>query len=115
LPYLTPYRIDGIWFDTWGNPTYYDVLQYHPGGVFPMPTWKFDTVPAQYILHLFSQERPGQHRGMPEMISSTDLWADRRSFRKSTVLAAKTAASIALMLETNMPPNGEATRWDLCL
>ena len=31
LPYMTPYRIDGVWFDTWGNPTYYDILQYHPG------------------------------------------------------------------------------------
>jgi capsid protein len=103
LPYLTPYRIDGIWFDTWGNPTYYDVLQYHPGGVFPMPTWKFDTIPAQYILHLFTAERANQHRGMPEMSSSTDLFADRRRFRKATIASAEAAANVAGFLTTNQP------------
>ena len=103
LPYLTPYRIDGIWFDTWGNPTYYDILQYHPGGVFPMPTWKFDTTPAQYILHLYNPERANQHRGMPEMFSSTDLFADRRRHRKATVAAAESAANVAGFLHTNQP------------
>ena len=104
LPYLTPYRIDGIWFDVWGNPTYYDVLQYHPGGVFPMPTWKFDTTPAQFVLHLFNSERANQHRGIPEMMSSTDLWADRRRHRKATVAAAESAANVAAFLTTNQPP-----------
>ena len=103
LPYLTPYRIDGIWFDTWGNPTYYDILQYHPGGVFPMPTWKFDTTPAQYILHLYNPERANQHRGMPEMMSSTELFADRRRHRKATVAAAESAANVAAFLTTNQP------------
>jgi capsid protein len=103
LPYLTPYRIDGVWFDTWGNPTYYDILQYHPGGVFPMPTWKFDTVPAQYVLHLFAPERANQHRGMPEMISSTELFADRRRFRKATIGAAEGAANITGFLTTDQP------------
>jgi capsid protein len=104
LPYLTPYRIDGIWFDVWGNPTYYDILQYHPGGVFPMPTWKFDTTPAQFVLHLFNPERANQHRGIPEMMSSTDLWADRRRHRKATVAAAESAANVAAFLTTNQPP-----------
>lgn len=103
LPYLTPYRIDGVWFDTWGNPTYYDILQYHPGGVFPMPTWKFDTTPAQFILHLFRPERANQHRGMPELLSSTDLFADRRRFRKATIGAAESAANVAGFLETDQP------------
>lgn len=103
LPYLTPYRIDGVWFDTWGNPTFYDILQYHPGGVFPMPTWKFDTTPAQFILHLFNPERANQHRGIPEMLSSTDLWADRRRHRKATVAAAESAANVAAFLTTNQP------------
>ena len=103
LPYLTPYRIDGIWFDVWGNPTYYDILQYHPGGVFPMPTWKFDTVPAQYILHLYQPERANQHRGMPELMSSTELFSDRRRHRKATVAAAESAANVAAFLTTNQP------------
>ena len=109
LPYMTPNRIDGVWFDTWGNPTYYDVLQFHPGGVFPMPSWKFDTIPAQYILHLFRPERANQHRGMPEMSSSTDLWADRRRFRKATIGAAESAANIGGFLTTDQPADdGEA-------
>lgn len=103
LPYMTPNRVDGVWFDNWGNPTFYDVLHYHPGGVFPMPTWKFDSVPAQYVLHLFSPERANQHRGIPEMLSSTDLWADRRRHRKATVAAAESAANVAAFLTTNQP------------
>jgi capsid protein len=107
LPYLTPNRIDGIWFDDWGNPTYYDVLWYHPGGVFPMPAWRFDTIPAQFILHLFHPERPNQHRGMPELVSSVDLFADRRRHRKATVLAAETCAKIAIALSTKLPAGME--------
>ena len=112
LPYLTPNRIDGIWFDDWGNPTYYDVLRYHPGGVFPMPAWLFDTVPAQYVMHLFSQERPGQHRGMPEFSSSIKFLAIRRRFLLATVEAAETAANIGVLMETNMPPGESADLGD---
>jgi hypothetical protein len=108
LPYQTPNRIDGIWFDDWGNPTYYDIARFHPGGTFPMPSWLWDTVPAQYVLHLYTPERPNQHRGMPEMGSSLDLWSDRRRHRKATIRAAETAADIALFLTTNMPASGTA-------
>ena len=103
LPYQTPNRIDGIWFDDWGNPTFYDLLRFHPGGVFPFQSWQVDTVPADYVLHLFFQERPKQHRGMPELASSTDLFADRRRFRKATVGAAESAANIGGFLTTDQP------------
>jgi len=108
LPYLTPNRIDGIWFDDWGNPTYYDILRYHPGGVFPMPAWLFDTVPAQYVLHQFSPERPGQHRGMPMFASSLGLMQIRRRYTLATVEAAETAANFGVVMQTNMPPGQSA-------
>ena len=108
LPYLTPNRIDGIWFDDWGNPTYYDILRYHPGGVFPMPAWLFDTVPAQYVLHQFSPERPGQHRGMPMFASSLGMMQIRRRYTLATVEAAETAANFGVVMKTNMPPGESA-------
>jgi capsid protein len=106
LPYNSPNRIDGIWFDDWDRPTFYDVLRHHPGGIIPDP-WLVDTIPAQFITHLYRQDRPRQHRGIPEMVSSIDLWADRRRLRKATVAANEAAANISLAVQTEAPA-GEA-------
>lgn len=105
LPAMTPNRIDGVWFDDWDRPTFYDVLRAHPGGNFPNSD--ADTIPAQFITHLYRQDRPRQHRGVPEMVSSIDLWADRRRLRKATVMANEAAANISLAVQTEAPP-GEA-------
>lgn len=103
LPVDTPNRIDGVWFDDWDRPTFYDVLRFHPGGVYTEAAWQYDTIPSQFITHLFRQDRPRQHRGVPEMVSSLDLWADRRRLRKATLAANESAANIALAVETEAP------------
>jgi hypothetical protein len=107
LPPYTPGRVDGVWFDDWGNETYFDILRYHPGGVFPLGVIQYDTIPAQYICHLYFPERPGQHRGVPEFASSIGFLGIRRRYTLATVEAAETAAKIGVYLKTNSPPSME--------
>ena len=104
LPWAVPNRIDGVWFDDWGNPTFFDVLRWHPGGVFPYWTWLYDTVPAQYIVQLMRRDRPNQHRGMSAFTPSLRLFAQRKRFLEAVIKAAESHAWISILLETLQPP-----------
>jgi len=100
--------VDGITFDTWGNPADYRVLKYHPGDV------KFTTgaeavhVPAEYMLHIFRQDRPGLHRGVPELTAALPLFAQLRRYNLAVLSAAEAAADFAAILYTDAPPSGES-------
>lgn len=105
LPFSVDGYIDGIKFDAWGNPEWYDVLPYHPGGAFntgfaSMP----ERVPARYMLHWFLLRRPGQHRAVPEFRSTLNTGASSRRWREATVAAAETAADFTLFIKTAFPP-----------
>jgi len=100
--------VDGISYDTWGNPVDYRVLKYHPGDV------KFTTgaeavhVPAEYMLHIFRQDRPGLHRGVPELTAALPLFAQLRRYNLAVLSAAEAAADFAAILYTDAPPDGES-------
>jgi capsid protein len=96
-------RIDGMWFDEFGNPTHYDILKHHPGSSFTSLQNDVEKIPAQFVLHLFRGDRPGQHRGIPEIASTLSLFAQGRRFREATVAAAETCANISMMIRTNAP------------
>jgi hypothetical protein len=108
LPFAEDGYIDGIKFDEFGNPLWYDVLKEHPGTTY---NFRFDLtperVPADLMLHWFRLRRPGQHRGVPEMASSLNVGAAFRRWREATLSAAERAALLTLMIKTQMPP-GEA-------
>lgn len=108
LPYGTEGYIDGIRFDSFGNPEWYDILPYHPGGLFYAMNPEPDPVPASYVMHWYALRRPGQHRGLPELTSSLNVGAGSRRWRESTQAAAETAADIAVLLETQMSPDNGA-------
>ena len=100
-------RIDGVEFDEYGNPTYYHVLKYHPGGPWSFVKPDADRIPARFVLHLFRSDRPGQHRGISELHPSLNLFAQSRRYREATVSAAENLAAITLLLKTqNMPNEG---------
>jgi len=107
LPYGEPGYIDGIKFDSFGNPVYYDVLPYHPGSnqtshnYFTEP----EKVQARYVLHWFKMRRPGQHRGVPEMASTLNLGASARRWREATLAAAETAADFTMFMKTTLSPD----------
>lgn len=106
LPYSVPGYIDGIKFDEFGNPEWYDILPNHPGGQFGfMLTGQPEPVPARFILHWFQLRRPGQHRGVPEFRSTLNVGASSRRFREATVASAETAADISVLLQTAFPPD----------
>jgi lambda family phage portal protein len=92
---------DGITFDQFGNPTSYSVLKEHPGDMGSMGlTGEAVTVPAPFMLHLFRAERPGQVRGIPEIMPSLPLYAQLRRYTLAVIAAAETVANIAGLLKT---------------
>lgn len=103
LPYLSPQRIDGIYFDEYGNVVAYDILKYHPGSQWSRLSMTPDYVPAKYVCHWFQQLRPGQHRGIPECKSTLQVGASSRRMREATVSAVETAASLSGVMKTDAP------------
>jgi len=111
----SPYRgfidaneVDGIRLDAFGNPVAYRVLKDHPGAL----RWRFReeyfTVPAAHMIHVFRQDRPGQHRGLPEIMPALPLFAQLRRFTLAVISAAEAAADFAGILYTDAPASGEA-------
>ena len=119
---VTDLQDDGIEYDNLGNPAFYRVFRRHPGD----NTWspmigESDLVPAEQIIHLFSADRPGQTRGIPELTSALGLFAQIRDFRQATLDAAQLAAIQSFYMKTNgaaseaaqlpdTPPSVELTR-----
>jgi capsid protein len=123
-----PGRIDGIEYDAHGNPAAYHVLRFHPGGRwfdFAVPSsltdfsapgpygepvvnfsqpYAADRIDAQYVLHWFRKDRPGQLRGVPELTPALPLFPYLRRFTLATLAAAETAANLSAILETEYNP-----------
>ena len=101
--------IDGIHYDPFGNPVSYRTLKYHPGeNRFMTETSEAMTIPAEYMLHIFRQDRPGLHRGVPELTAALPLFAQLRRYNLAVLSAAEAAADFAAILYTDAPPNGES-------
>ena len=96
--------VDGVRFDAFGNPSAYRVLLHHPGGA--DSDGEAMIVPARSMIHLFLEERPGQHRGVPEIVSSLPLFAQLRRYTLAVLAAAESAADFAGILYTDAPANG---------
>jgi len=101
-------EVDGIRFDQWGNPESYRVLRRHPGDAFAMSGDEAVIVPAVNMVHLFRRDRPGLHRGIPELTPALDLFAQLRRYSKAVLSAAEAAADFAAVLYTDAPPDGES-------
>lgn len=101
LPFSERGYIDGIKFDEFGNPEWYDILNEHPGTTTQLQlVLKPERVPADLVLHWFKMRRPGQHRGVPETASTLNTGAAARRWREATLAAAETAADFTVMLKT---------------
>ena len=80
--------VDGITFDHWGNPTDYRVLKYHPGDIRYVPGDEAIHVPAEYMIHIFRQDRPGLHRGVPELTAALPLFAQLRRYNLAVLMSS---------------------------
>jgi capsid protein len=101
---------DGIILDDCDNPVAYSVLKTHPGddsgsGYFGNLSVR---VEAREMIHYFRAERPGQHRGAPEITPALPLFAQLRRFTLAVLAAAEAAADFAGILYTDTPPGGES-------
>jgi len=95
-----PNKIDGIEFDDFGNPTIYHVLKGHPGDRWPISAFQKIDVEPDDIIHLFRAERPGQHRGIPELTPALPLFAMLRRYTLAVITAAENAADFSAILKT---------------
>ena len=101
--------VDGIEFDAFGNPAAYLVLRQHPGGTaYTTTIGDYDRIPTEAMIHWFRSDRPGQHRGIPEITPALPLFAQLRRYTLAVLGAAETAADFAAVLYTDAPASGEA-------
>jgi len=100
--------VDGIVFDSLGNPVKYHVLKHHPGDAGALFERGYDSLPAASVIHYFRCDRPGQARGIPDITPALPLFAQLRRFTLAVLAAAETAADFAGILYTDAPANGEA-------
>jgi len=91
--------VDGIEYDSSGNPLAYYRQKAHPGGdiLFSMDS---ERLPAEQVIHLFRCDRPGQLRGISEITTALPLFAQLRRFTLATLAAAETAADFAAIMRT---------------
>ncbi len=102
--------VDGIRFDEVGNPREYDILREHPGSALLGGRGHFgqaDAVDARHVLHLFHANRPGQHRGIPELTPALPLFGQLRRYVLAVLAAAETAADFAAVIQTPQPVDSD--------
>ena len=108
LNQLTGESVDGIVFDAHGNPIEFHILRGHPGEGTTGILRDYDRVPASSVVHWFRCDRPGQARGIPDIMPALPLFAQLRRFTLAVLSSAETAADFAGILYTDAPANGEA-------
>lgn len=94
--------VSGMELDKNGNPVKYHVLKFHPGSavLWANNPYEFDAIEAQFVIHMFKPDRPGQHRGIPECTSSLSLFAILRSYTMATLDAARIAGTMNFAIGT---------------
>lgn len=102
------YHIDGVILDDAGNVVAYNILDLHPGAELGQGFQNYRRFPASQVIHYFRPERPGQHRGVPELTAALPLFAQLRRYTLAVLSSAEAAASFSGIIYTDAPPGGEA-------
>lgn len=108
---LAPDQIDGIDLDENDNPVRYHVLKYHPGGEQYGASFHEEITPAPTVgevIHVFRRDRPGQHRGIPEITPALPIFSRLRRYTLAVLQSAENVAEITLLLKTRHPEDGGA-------
>lgn len=105
-----PNAVDGIEFDEYGNPVRYEFLKAHPGdSSFPFKSsTQYDWVDAESVIHYFRASRPGQLRGIPDIMAALPLGAHLRRYTLASILAAEIAADFALVIQSSLAASQDA-------
>ena len=106
---MDPLECDGIRFDRFGNPLSYRVLRQHPGAAYAFGAEEeADWLAARDVVHMFREDRPEQHRGVPELTPALPLFAQLRRYTLAVLAAAESAADFAAVLYTDQPAEAAA-------
>lgn len=97
--------VDGIELDPSNRPAVYQFLKDHPGAAFVTGFNETYRVPADLVIHYFRKDRPGQHRGIPEITPALPLFAQLRRYTLAVIAAAETAADFAGVLQSDASAN----------
>ena len=108
-PLDKPIMVDGIIYDRYGNARSYRVLRNHPESSLSGFSDAL-IVPAKNMMHIFRQDRPEQHRGVPELVAALPLFAQLRRYTNAVVESAAQASSYGGILYTDKPENDQAAK-----
>jgi len=100
----------GVEFDVLDRRRYYHLLRSHPGGsllfgsVYGVASpWDTVRVPANDVIHLMQETRPGQCRGVPWLSPVIlSLW-DHQGYTEAERVRAKSASMLFAMVEGSAP------------
>jgi len=92
------YIIQGIEFDASGKRKGYWLYPQHPGD--QRINIKFQSVffPESDVIHLFEEERPGQHRGVPLGMSAISRSRDFSDYQNAQLIRQKIAACFSVFI-----------------
>ena len=99
----------GVELNEWMRPIQYAFLTKHPGdSAFPegmgSPQKRHMLLPAKDVIHIYTQERPQQTRGVPWLASAIQPLHHLAGFQEASVIRARAASSLMGFIQT---PEGE--------
>ena len=89
--------IHGIEFDAIGRRVAYWLFKEHPGSELGNAAASV-SVPAESVLHVYRQDRPGQVRGVSWFAPVILAWKDFDDFDDATLMKQKVAACLAVVI-----------------
>lgn len=90
--------INGVEFDLLGRRRAYWMFREHPGAALFGGGWNSVRVPADGVLHIYEQERPGQVRGMTWLAPIVLTLKDFGEYMDAQLLKQKIAAYLAVVV-----------------
>jgi lambda family phage portal protein len=108
----TPTLSGGIEKDQFGAPIKYHILKQHPGALRYGKSFEWDTVAAfgeglglRNVIHVFSPDRPGQSRGVPDLASVIEPLKQLDRYTEAELMAAVVSGMFTVFIETDSGEN----------
>lgn len=103
----------GIERDSYGAPTGYHISKYHPGALRLGVKQSWRRVPAfgtetglRNVLHVFSQTRPGQSRGVPDLAAVIEPLKQLGRYTDAEIMAAVISGMFTVFIESESDAGG---------
>ncbi|GAL57859.1 putative portal protein [Pseudescherichia vulneris NBRC 102420] len=104
------YISNGIQFDKYHRPLNYYFCKYNPV-TYTFDTGNYEVIPASEICHYFIADVQGQERGTPDLVATSKLIDDLKSFTEAALTAKRVSASTMAYI-TNSSDNSQVNLID---